>query len=78
MEMDATLSDSGTATLTDTTAISSNIDVHPVKPRDQSLPRLVKRCRSFTEPLVGATQLYGSSDPTHMSTKDDSASEWLQ
>jgi hypothetical protein len=48
--------------------------VHPKMRRDQSLPRLVKEVRSFTESLTGATQPYSSSDPTHMSIDDDSAS----
>jgi hypothetical protein len=73
MEMDATLSNSETATPTDAIEISSNIDVHPKMRRDQSLPRLVKEVRSFTESLTGATQPYSSSDPTHMSINDDSA-----
>ena len=38
MEMDTTPSDSETTTPTDTIEISSNIDVHPTMPRDQSLP----------------------------------------
>ena len=48
MEMDETPSDSETTALTDTVEISSNIDVHPIIPRDQSLPRLVKEVHSFT------------------------------
>jgi hypothetical protein len=74
MEMDTTPSDSETITPTDTIEISSNIDVHPIMPRDQSLPRLVKEVRSFAESLTGATQLHISSDQTHMSIDDDSAS----
>jgi hypothetical protein len=74
MEMDTTPSDSETTTPTDTIEISSNIDVHPIMPRDQSLPRLVKEVRSFTESLTGATQPRISSDQTHMSIDDDSAS----
>jgi hypothetical protein len=34
----------------------------------------VKEVRSFTESLIGATQLHISSDQTHMSIDDDSAS----
>jgi cell division protein FtsX len=74
VEMDTTPSDSETTTLTDTIEISSNIDVHPIMPRDQSLSRLVKEVRSFTESLTGATQPHISSDQTHMSIDDDSAS----
>jgi hypothetical protein len=74
MEMDATPSDSETTAPTDAVEISSNIDVHPIMRRDQSLPRLVKEVRSFTESLTGATQLHISSDQTQMSIDDDSAS----
>jgi hypothetical protein len=74
MEMDTTPSDLETTTLTDTIEISSNIDVHPIMRRDQSLPRLVEEVRSFTESLIGAIQPYISSDQTHMSINDDSAS----
>jgi hypothetical protein len=62
MEMDATPSDSETTAPTDAVEISSNIDVHPIMPRDQSLPRLVKEVRSFTESFTGTTQLHISSD----------------
>jgi hypothetical protein len=48
MEMDATPSDLETTAPTDAVEISSNIDVHPIMRRDQSLPRLVKKVRSFT------------------------------
>jgi hypothetical protein len=74
MEIDTTPSDSETTTLTNTIDISSNIDVHPIMPWDQSLPQLVKEVRLFTESLTGATQLHISSDQTHMSIDDDSAS----
>jgi hypothetical protein len=74
MEMDTTPSDSETTTPTDAVEISSNIDVHPIMPRDQLLPRLVKEIRSFTESLKEATQLHISSNQTHMSIDDDSAS----
>ena len=74
MEMDATPSDPETTAPTDVVEISSNIDVHPIMPRDQSLPRLVKEVRSFTESLTRATQLHISSDQMHMSIDDDSAS----
>jgi hypothetical protein len=73
MEMDATPSNSETTTLTDTIEISSNINVHPIMAQDQSLLQLVKEIHSFTESLTGATQLYISSDQTHMSIDDDSA-----
>jgi hypothetical protein len=74
MEMDATPSDSETATPTNAAAISSNINVHPIKPRHQLLLQLVKEVRSSTECLIGATQLCSSSDLTNMSIKIDSAS----
>jgi hypothetical protein len=60
--MDATPSDLETTALTDAVEISSNIDVHPIMARDQSLPRLVKEVRSFAESLTGVTQLYIPSD----------------
>ena len=72
--MDKTPSDSETTTPTDAIEISSNIDVHPIIRRDQSLPRLVKEVRSFTNSFTEATQLYSLSDPTHMSINDDSTS----
>jgi hypothetical protein len=74
MGMDATPSDSETTTPTDATEVSSNINVHPIMRRDQSLPRLVKEVRSFTNSVTEGTQLHSSSDPTHMSIDDDSAS----
>jgi hypothetical protein len=74
MEMDATPSDSETTAPTDAVEISSNIDVHPIMRRDQSLPRLVEEVRSFTNSFTEATQLHSLSDPTHMSIDDDSAS----
>jgi hypothetical protein len=60
--MDVTPSDLETTTSTDTIEISLNIDVHLIMAWDQSLLQLVKEIRSFTESLIGATQLYISSD----------------
>ena len=73
-EMDATLFELERAMPTEAIAISSNIDVHPIMPWDQSLPRLVKEVRSLTESFTGATQLHISSDQTHISIDDDSTS----
>jgi hypothetical protein len=42
--------------------------------RNKSLPRLTGELKSLTESFAGATQLISSSDPTHMSVDDDSAS----
>jgi len=77
-DMDSTPSESERAKVTDAIAISSNIDVHSIMPRDQSLPRLGKEVRSLTKSFIEATQPYSSSDPTHMSIDDDSASAQLQ
>lgn len=74
MEMDATPPESERTTEPDAIETSSNIDVHPTRLRDQSLPRVVKGARSSTEFFTGPTQPHSSSDQTHMSIDDDSAS----
>ena len=42
--------------------------------RNKPLPRLMGKLKSLTESFAGTTQLISSSDPTHMSIDDDSAS----
>jgi hypothetical protein len=72
--IEATQIDPGHSVLIETNAMSSGSGPLYIVRRNKSLPRLVGELKSLTESFAGATQLISSSDPTHMSVDEDSAS----